>query len=187
MAKNLRGWDIRHAILRGANITGADLRRTKVNSSELIKAIGWKDARLDLSTLKAAEVAADLSAGEEQWRFLADEARAKANGMTDPVSRRTMLDIASSYDTLAERAKQRKGQSEGETASLSSDPKDLPQMRPDFASLGKSDTNRWRSLAGEARALADSMTNAETTRVMLLVADGYDLLADRALMREKSK
>ena len=40
----------------------------------------------------------------QHWRERAEEARAIADQMTDADARRTMLDIANSYDNLAERA-----------------------------------------------------------------------------------
>ena len=43
----------------------------------------------------------------ESWRQRAAEARAIANGMTDPEAKRTMLGVAQSYELLAERAQLR--------------------------------------------------------------------------------
>lgn len=43
----------------------------------------------------------------EHWRARAEEARALASQMSDSGSRRTMLDIAMGYDSLAERAERR--------------------------------------------------------------------------------
>jgi hypothetical protein len=49
----------------------------------------------------------DLLNNPESWRQRAAEARAIANGMTDPVAKRTMLGVAQSYERLAERAELR--------------------------------------------------------------------------------
>jgi len=43
----------------------------------------------------------DLLNNPESWRQRAAEARAIANGMTDPVAKRTMLGVAQSYERLA--------------------------------------------------------------------------------------
>ncbi len=39
----------------------------------------------------------------ERWREMAERARARANGMRDAASKRTMLEIALAYETLARR------------------------------------------------------------------------------------
>jgi hypothetical protein len=44
----------------------------------------------------------------EHWRDRAEEARVHAEQLTDPDARRMMLDIAKSYDKLAERAAARR-------------------------------------------------------------------------------
>jgi hypothetical protein len=44
----------------------------------------------------------------ERWRTLAAEARAAADGMTDPESKRALLNIAEGYERLARRAEARK-------------------------------------------------------------------------------
>ena len=44
----------------------------------------------------------------ERWRTLAAEARAAANEMTDPESKRALLNIAEGYERLARRAEARK-------------------------------------------------------------------------------
>jgi len=51
---------------------------------------------------------------EDHWRERAKEARALAEKMDDAQTKRTMLDIAESYDRLADRAKQRKAKQEGD-------------------------------------------------------------------------
>jgi hypothetical protein len=43
----------------------------------------------------------------EHWRKRAEEARAVADDITDPDSRRMMLGIADDYEKLAKRAEQR--------------------------------------------------------------------------------
>jgi hypothetical protein len=49
------------------------------------------------------------------------------------------------------------------------------------------DEERWRTLAREARALADEMTDPEARQLMLQVAAGYELLAQHARAREDRK
>jgi hypothetical protein len=44
---------------------------------------------------------------------------------------------------------------------------------------------RWRALATEARAQAEQMTDAEARRIMLNIAEGYDLLARHAENRRR--
>ena len=44
---------------------------------------------------------------DARWATLATEARELANEMTDPESRRVMQNIATAYERLAERARQR--------------------------------------------------------------------------------
>ncbi len=48
-----------------------------------------------------------LSDDPAHWRSRAANARAMADQMRNPEARRTMLEIAVSYDLLAERAEQR--------------------------------------------------------------------------------
>ena len=49
----------------------------------------------------------------EQWRKRAEEARTIASGMRDPECKRMMLDVAASYEILAQRAEaRRRGQPE---------------------------------------------------------------------------
>ena len=43
--------------------------------------------------------------------------------------------------------------------------------------------DRWRERAEEARAMADQMTDADTRRIMLSIAQGYDEMAERAEQR----
>jgi hypothetical protein len=42
--------------------------------------------------------------GADYWRERAEEARAQASEMQDPTAKRTLLEIARSYDRLAEQA-----------------------------------------------------------------------------------
>ena len=46
---------------------------------------------------------------------------------------------------------------------------------------------RWRTLAAEARAAADEMTDPESKRALLRIAEGYERLARRAEARKKSQ
>jgi hypothetical protein len=46
---------------------------------------------------------------------------------------------------------------------------------------------RWRTLAAEARAAADEMTDPEAKRIMLSIAEGYKVLARRADARKKDR
>jgi hypothetical protein len=43
----------------------------------------------------------------QYWRDRAEEVRASAEAMHDPVARQTLLKIAEEYETLAERAERR--------------------------------------------------------------------------------
>jgi hypothetical protein len=47
------------------------------------------------------------------------------------------------------------------------------------------DASRWRALAAEARRVAVEMTDPESRRTMLLIAEGYDRLAGFAEARKK--
>ena len=49
------------------------------------------------------------------------------------------------------------------------------------------DAERWRTLAAEALAVAETMTDPEAQRVMLFIAEGYRLLAERAEARKDQK
>ena len=49
----------------------------------------------------------DLLDNPERWRKCAEEARTIADGMRDPESKRMMLDVATSYEKLADRAEAR--------------------------------------------------------------------------------
>ena len=49
------------------------------------------------------------------------------------------------------------------------------------------DAERWRTLAAEALAIAEMMTDPEARRVMLFIAEGYRLLAERAEARKDQK
>lgn len=49
------------------------------------------------------------------------------------------------------------------------------------------DAERWRKLAVEAREIADAMTDPDAKRVMLFIAQGYKLLAERAEARKDEK
>lgn len=51
----------------------------------------------------------------------------------------------------------------------------------------KRDAEHWRKLAAEARTIASTMTDPEPTRIMLFIAEGYKLLADRAELRNIPK
>jgi hypothetical protein len=46
-----------------------------------------------------------------------------------------------------------------------------------------SDPEHWRERAAEARALADKMTDAVGRQAMIEIAEKYDRLAERALLR----
>jgi hypothetical protein len=52
---------------------------------------------------------AELLKDPKHWRERADEARRVASQLTDPEAKKTMLEIAASYDRLAERAQIRVG------------------------------------------------------------------------------
>ena len=48
--------------------------------------------------------AVPTSLGADYWRERAEEARAQASDMKEPTAKRTLLEIARSYDRLAEQA-----------------------------------------------------------------------------------
>jgi hypothetical protein len=48
------------------------------------------------------------------------------------------------------------------------------------------DAQHWRRLEAEARLIALTMADPERKRVMLFIAEGYKLLAQRAELRETS-
>jgi hypothetical protein len=56
-----------------------------------------------------------------------------------------------------------------------------------MASDAINDEERWRSLAAEARAAADTMNDPVARRLMLDIAAGYERLADRAKSRASEK
>jgi hypothetical protein len=49
------------------------------------------------------------------------------------------------------------------------------------------DAEHWRRLEAEARTVAATMTDPKPRRIMLFIADGYKLLADRAEFRKTQK
>ena len=51
----------------------------------------------------------------------------------------------------------------------------------------KRDAEYWRQLEAEARTAASTMTDPENKRIMLFIAEGYKLLADRAELRDSRK
>jgi hypothetical protein len=50
------------------------------------------------------------------WRQLAQEARAAADQLDDPVAKRLMLEIAASYEELASIAERKKGSDQGDAS-----------------------------------------------------------------------
>ena len=48
-------------------------------------------------------------------------------------------------------------------------------------------SDRWQSLADDARSVANEMTDEDAKAVMLGIADKYALLAERARAREQAK
>jgi len=58
-------------------------------------------------------------------------------------------------------------------------------------SAGSPDSERdaqfWRRLETEARTIAASMTDPEPRRIMLFIAEGYKLLADRSELRKTQR
>jgi hypothetical protein len=49
---------------------------------------------------------------------------------------------------------------------------------------GQPDAERWRRLEAEARLIGLTMADPERQRVMLFIAEGYKLLAERAELRD---
>ena len=52
---------------------------------------------------------------------------------------------------------------------------------------GERDVPFWRRLETEARTVAARMTDPEPRRIMLFIAEGYKLLADRSAFRKTQK
>jgi hypothetical protein len=55
-----------------------------------------------------AKMPLELLNNVEHWRDRAEEARVHAEQLTDSETKRMMLEIAKSYDTIADRAAQRR-------------------------------------------------------------------------------
>jgi hypothetical protein len=55
------------------------------------------------------------------------------------------------------------------------------RRRPSDADVAE----RWRALAVEARGAAEKLTDPEAKRIMVSIAEGYDILARRAETRKK--
>ena len=49
------------------------------------------------------------------------------------------------------------------------------------------DTNHWRDRADEARAIAASLSDPESKRIMIAIAENYDRLAERAEESDKQE
>jgi hypothetical protein len=58
-------------------------------------------------------------------------------------------------------------------------------MSPEFPD-DQRDAQHWRRLEAEARLIALTMGDPERKRVMLFIAEGYKLLAQRAELRDTS-
>jgi len=56
-----------------------------------------------------------------------------------------------------------------------------------MATSFSNDPKHWRDRAGQMRALAATMKDAETIKIMNRLADDYDKLADRAALRSDGK
>ena len=55
------------------------------------------------------------------------------------------------------------------------------------ATDAKRDAKYWRTLEAEARTIASAMNDPEPKRIMLFIAEGYKLLAERAELRNNQK
>ena len=55
------------------------------------------------------------------------------------------------------------------------------------ASDAERNAEHWRKLEAEARSVASTMTDPEPQRIMLFIAEGYKLLAERAELRNTQK
>jgi hypothetical protein len=51
----------------------------------------------------------------KHWRSRAEEARAVAEHMTDPISKQMMLNVAADYERLAKRAEERRAKASPES------------------------------------------------------------------------
>jgi hypothetical protein len=105
--------------------------------------------------------------------MLAVEAMTVAGGMTDPDCRRMMLDVAASYELLAEH---------GETHAVPSLPEEAQQRMP----LPSDNAEHWRERAERARAIAELVTDATAREMMQRVADCYDALAKLSPSRQRT-
>src|SRR5690242_2611530 len=63
-----------------------------------------KVSQLDSACGRVGEVAGGMDHSPDYWRGLAEEARTMADALTTEVNRQQMLNIAKSYDMLAEQA-----------------------------------------------------------------------------------
>jgi hypothetical protein len=71
------------------------------------------------------------------------------------------------------------------TEPIMTDTDQAPGPRPMPPSLAN-DAHHWRELAEETRAMGESMADAKCKAVMLGIAQGYELQAERAEQRIKA-
>jgi len=61
------------------------------------------------------------------------------------------------------------------------------RVMPADATDVERNAEHWRRLEADARLIALTMTDAERRRVMLFIAEGYKILAERAELRDTYK
>jgi hypothetical protein len=105
-----------------------------------------------------------LRSGTQRLRMLAVEAMAVASQMADADCRRIMLDLAATYELLAEHA---------EAHALPSLPVEAEHRMP----LPSDRAEHWQQRAERAHAMAEQITDPTAREMMLGVADSYEDLA----------
>jgi hypothetical protein len=106
----------------------------------------------------------------EHWRRRAREARTLADGLATEANHRQMLAVAENYMRMADEVEEAEEHERGVRR--------MPEVlrMPD----GITAEERYRQLAAEARAVADAEIDPYKKRQLMLSAQRYDTMADRA-------